>query len=85
MAKRGTVDMAAETGLLQKPLQENEFDADFLKIMLEVFMRVCRTLMVDDASDPLSKTIVRTVFAVASEGERDPNMLYELALSRFHN
>lgn len=85
MSKRGSVDTAGGTGLFQKILLEYEFDSAFSKIMLEVFMRICRTLKVDDASDPLSKAIARTVIIIASEGERDPDILYELALSQFHN
>jgi len=33
----------------------------------------------------LSSTIARTVIILASEGERDPDILYERTLSRFHS
>ena len=85
MSKRGSVDTAGGTGPFQELLREYEFDSAHVKIMLEVFNRVCRTLKVDDGSDPLSKNIARMVIIIASEGERDPDILYELALSRFHN
>jgi hypothetical protein len=68
---------------LQKLLKENEFNSEFSKMLLEVFMRVCRTLKVSDPADPLSNTIARTVFLIASDGVRDPDELCKQTLSRF--
>lgn len=84
MPKRASIDSAAAQGLVQELLGENELDAEFVAIMLDVFMRVCRTLEVADASDPLSDAVARTVILIASEGERDPDTLYKRSLTRFH-
>ena len=78
------METAVGKGLAQKLLLEKEFGPELSKMMLAVFMRVCRTLEVADGSDPLSNTIARTVITIASEGERDPDILYERTLSRFH-
>ena len=82
MPKRGSVETAAGRGLIQKLLQENEFDYKFSKILLDVFISVCRTLEVSDPADPLSNTIARTVILIASEGERDPDELYKRTVNR---
>ena len=85
MPKRGSIETAAGKCLIQEFLRKNEFDAEFLQIMLGVFMRVCHTLEVRDASDPLTKTVVRTVINIASEGVRDTDILYERTLSRLRS
>ena len=85
MPGRGPIDTAAGQGLIQKLLQDNAFDSEFSKILLDVFMSVCRTLKVSDPTDPLSSTIARTVILIASDGERDPDELYNRTLSRLHS
>ena len=83
MSGRGPIDTAAGQGLIQKLLQDNAFDSEFSKMLLDVFMGVCRTLKVSDPADPLSSTIARTVILIASDGERDPDELYKRSLSQF--
>ena len=63
--------------------REDEFDPEFVKVLLEVFMSVCQALGVSDPADILSSTIARTVITMAHDGERDPDKLYERTLDKF--
>lgn len=83
MIKRRRPESVTGDLLIAKLLQQNEFDSEFSKMLLEVFMGVCRTLKISDPADPLSNTIARTVILIASDGVRDPDELYKQTLSRF--
>lgn len=64
-------------------MQELLEDRQHLELALGVFLSVCRTLQVDDPSDPLSKAIAHTVILIACEGERNPKQLYQRTLDWF--
>lgn len=63
--------------------REDEFDPEFVKVLLEVFMSVCQALGVSDPADIMGSTIARTVITMAHDGERDPGKLYERTLDTF--
>jgi hypothetical protein len=86
LPKRGPIGAAEAHSLIAKLLQEeNELDSELVMMMLDVFMRVCRTLQVTDATDGLSVTIARTVINIASEGECDADELYKRTLNKFYS
>jgi hypothetical protein len=86
LPKRGSIGAAEAHLLIAKLLQEeNEFDSELARMMLDVFIRVCRTLQVSDATDGLSATIARTVINLVSEGECDADELYKRTLNKFYS
>lgn len=72
--------MASAGLLFGDLLGEQEDDPAFTTAMLEAFLGVCSALQVSDPSDPLSRTIARTMIHIAAAGERDPRALYERTL-----
>jgi hypothetical protein len=86
LPKRGSIGTAEAHSLIEKlAREENEFDSELARMMLDVFMRVCRTLQVSDATDGLSVTIARTVINIATEGECDADELYKRTLDKFYS
>ena len=62
---------------------EDQFDPEFVKVLLEVFTSVCQALGVSDPADTLSNSIARTVITMAHEGERDAGELYKRTVDKF--
>ena len=53
--------------------------------MHDIFLDVCRALLVSDPADPLSTNIARTLITFASEGVSDPDVLYKRTLAEFRS
>ena len=64
-------------------VREFEFEGGFANRMLQVYLRLCRTLNVSDPADPLSNKVARTVIEVALKDGRDPEEIYKQALKTF--
>ena len=62
-------------------MPEGAFTPDEVEILVSAYERVCRTLSVDDAADPLRTVIASKVIYIAAQGVRDPEDLYFNALN----
>jgi hypothetical protein len=74
-----TLDQPFLAALLQGKGLESARHAQAEKL-LAIFLDVCAALAVSDPADPLAPRIARTLITIASEGESDPDTLYERTL-----
>jgi hypothetical protein len=61
---------------------EAPFDADTMKVMVEVHEKACRVLGLLDRSDPLPELLAKKIIEVAQAGEKDALTMYRTALCR---
>ena len=62
-------------------MPEGAFTAEEVEVLVSTYERVCRTLSVDDADDPLRTIVASKVIFLATQGVRDPEDLYFKSLN----
>jgi hypothetical protein len=63
-------------------LQKSGLDPDDIKYMTDACERALAQLELKNREDPLTEEIAKLIFEVALTGEKDPNTICELALSK---
>ena len=63
-------------------LQKSAFEPEDVKRMGVAYELALLQLGVKDRNDPLTESLAKLIIEVAQTGEKDPNMICALALSR---